>query len=212
MSRPQSSQSLEGRILARMKEQLPGKVFASVEFLHLGSRAGVDQALARLCRAGTIKRARRGLFFIPAVSRLLGPLHATPREVVDAIARRDGLRIQESGAYAANVMGLSEQVPARIVYDTDGFSRKLRLDGTKAVIEFKHRAPRKMAGAGRVTGMAISALANIGRRHLTKAQVGRLRRELKPEHKRQLLADLALAPAWMHPFLRYIAEEEKRAP
>lgn len=211
MPRPKSSNSLENRILTRMRDREPGKVFASVEFLDLGNRAAVDQVLARLARTGTIKRARRGLFYIPAVSKLLGPLHATPDEVAHAIARRDGLRIQESGALAANVMGLSEQVPARIVYDTDGLSRKVRIDGTKTVIEFKHRAPRKMAGAGRVTGMTVSALANIGRRHMTKTRVERLRKELKPEHKRQLLADLPLAPAWMHPYLRYMAEAQEAA-
>lgn len=212
MARPRSSNNLENRILSRIQEQEAGKVFASVEFLDLGSRAAVDQALARLCRAGAIHRARRGLFYIPRVSQHFGPLKAAADKVAQAIARRDGLRIQEGGAYAANAMGLTEQVPARTIYDTDGPSRKVSIMGSKAVIEFKHRSPRRMAGAGRVTGMVISALANIGRRHVTRASLERLRRELKPEHKRQLLADLALAPAWMHPHLRHIAEEPESTP
>ena len=64
-----------------------------------------------------------------------------------AIARRDGLRVQEGGAHAANAMRLTEQVPARIIYDTDGPPRKVRLRG-KLAIEFKHRSTRKMATAG----------------------------------------------------------------
>jgi hypothetical protein len=207
MARPRSSNNLENQILARLRAGAEGRVFASVEFLDLGSRAAVDQALARLCRAGEVERARRGLYHLPGKTHWFGKLGAMPDEVAQAIARRDGLRIQEGGAYAANHMRLTEQVPARIIYDTDGPSRKVTLGG-KSVIEFKHRSPRKMAGAGRVTGMMISALANIGRKNITTARVDHLRQELKPEHKQQLLADIALAPAWMHPHLRHIAQDK----
>ncbi len=208
MARPRSDNNLENRILTRIQSGKEGQVFASVEFLDLGNRAAVDQALARLCKASEVERARRGLYHRPGKTHWFGKLGAGADEVAQAIARRDGLRIQEGGAYAANHMRLTEQVPARIIYDTDGPSRKVKLAGSKAVIEFKHRSPRKMAAAGRVSGMMISALANIGRRHITTARVDHLRKELKPQHKRQLLADIALAPAWMHPHLRHIAGEK----
>ena len=203
MARPKSSRSLEGRIAARMKKA-EGEVFASVQFLDLGTRAAVDQALSRLRRAGTIERAIRGLYYLPRRHALLGKLVAGTDEIVTAIARRDGLRLQEGGAHAANIMRLTEQVPARIIYDTDGPTRNVRVGG-KLVIEFKHRSPRKMATAGRVTGMLISALANVGKAHITPKRLAPLRRQLKPEHKRQLLADLPLAPTWMHRHLRHIA-------
>lgn len=208
MARPKSTKSLESRILARMKGGKKQAVFASLQFLDLGSRAAVDQALSRLCRAASIERAGRGLYHLPRSNSLFGKLGASTDEIVKAIARRDGLRVQEGGAQAANAMRLTEQVPARIIYDTDGPSRKVRLRG-KLAIEFKHRSPRKMAAAGRVTGMVISALANIGKTHVTPQRLAHLRRELKPEHKRQLLADLALAPTWMHRHLRFIAEEHE---
>lgn len=183
-------------------------VFASLQFLDLGGRAALDQALSRLCRAGTIERAGRGLYYLPRSTAFLGKLGASTEETVKAIARRDGLRVQEGGAHAASALRLIEQVPARIIYDTDGASRKVRLRG-KLAIEFKHRSPRKMAAAGRVTGIVISALANIGKTHITPQRLAHLRRELKPEHKRRLLADLALAPTWMHRHLRYMAEENE---
>lgn len=208
MARTKSTDSLESRILARMKRGRSQAVFASIQFLDLGNRAALDQALSRLCRAGTIERAGRGLYHLARKHPLFGKLGADPEEIVKAIARRDGLRVQESGAYAANAMRLTEQVPARIIYDTDGPSRKVRLRGNLA-IEFKHRSTRRMAGAGRVTGMVISALANIGKKHVTTQRLAHLRRELRPEHKRRLLADLALAPTWMHRYLRYIARGRK---
>ena len=207
MARTKSPQSLDAKLLRRMRAGKSGSVFTAVQFLDLGTRAGVDQALSRLAKAGRIERAGRGLYFLPRSHPRFGRLGANPEEVVKTIARRDGLRVQEGGAYAANSMGLTEQVPARIIYDTDGRSRKVKVGG-RTVIEFKHRSPRKMAGAGRVTGMVISALANIGRVHVTPPRLSRMRHELKPEHKRQLLEDLALAPVWMHKHLRYIAGEE----
>lgn len=204
MPRKKSPGSLENRVLARMKRGKDRAVFASVQFLALGNRAAIDQALSRLCRVGKIERAGRGLYHLPGNHPTFGTLGPDPEEVVRAIARRDGLRVQEGGAYAANAMRLTEQVPARIIYDTDGPSRKVRLRG-KLTIEFKHRSTRKMAGAGRVIGVLISALANIGEKHVTTRRLAHLRQDLKAVDKRQLLADLALAPTWMHPYLRYIA-------
>ena len=133
MARPRSRNNLENQLLARFRAGAEGRVFASVEFLDLGNRAAVDQALARLCRAGEVKRARRGLYHLPGKTHWFGKLGATPDAVAQAIARRDGLRIQEGGAYAANHLRLTEQVPARIIYDTDGPSRKVKLGGKSAI-------------------------------------------------------------------------------
>ena len=191
-----------------MRASKSAPVFTPVQFLDLGTRAGVDQVLSRLVKAGKVERAGRGLYFLPRTHPWLGKLGASSEEVARAIARRDGLRIQEGGAAAANELRLTEQVPARIIYDTDGPTRQVKLAGGKQVIHFKHRSARRMARAGRVTGTMISALANIGKAHITEARLRHLRTELKPEHKEELRRDLPLAPVWMHRHLRYITGED----
>lgn len=208
MKQSKNTQTLESQILRRIRATKSAPVFSPVQFLDLGTRAGVDQVLSRLVKAGRLERAGRGLYFLPKSHPWLGKLGATSEHVAQAIARRDGLRIQEGGASAANELGLTEQVPARIIYDTDGPTRRVTLADGKRVIHFKHRSTRRMARAGRVTGTLISALANIGKAHITEARLRHLREELKPEHKAELRQDLPLAPAWMHRHLRYIIGEE----
>jgi hypothetical protein len=63
-----------------------------------------------------------------------------------------------------------------------------------------------------VARFVFAGLRNIGKANINTQRVVHLRKELKPEHRKQLLRDLRYAPAWMHPHLRYIADEEKTVP
>ncbi len=83
--------SIDAAILGRIQTGVPGDVFAPTDFLDLGSRAAVDQALSRNCRAGLIRKASRGLYDVPHSHPLIGPLSSSPDAVIKAIARRDGM-------------------------------------------------------------------------------------------------------------------------
>ncbi len=163
-------------------------------------------AIQRLVKVGKLRRVARGLYELPRTHPLLGELSATSDAIAEAIARRDGIRLQTTEAAAANLLHLSEQVPARIVYDTDSRQRTVKVGGR--TIEFRERSRRKMA-AGRTSGLVIAGLRSLGKNHVTPERVAPLRKLLKPEDRRRLLRDLRFAPAWMHPHLRFIAGEEK---
>jgi predicted transcriptional regulator of viral defense system len=92
------------------------------DFLGLGSRAAVDQALSRLCRDGQLRRVGRGLYALPRRHPLFGELSVGSDAIAHALADRDALRLQPAGAYAANQLGLTEQVPMRLLFLTDGES------------------------------------------------------------------------------------------
>jgi hypothetical protein len=94
----------------------------------------------------------------------------------------------------------------RVVYETDGPARKIKI-GT-LTIQFRRRAPRKMATAGKMSGLVFAALRGLGKRYVTQDQIAHLRQLLTQEDRNRLLLDLPQAPAWMHPFLRYIAGDE----
>jgi hypothetical protein len=113
--------------------------------------------------------------------------------------------LQPTGAYAANVLGLSEQVPAKVVFLTDGPSRTVKIGST--TIQLRRTTPRNMAAADRLSGLVIQALRELGENHLTPARIAHLKRILPAPKRRELLNDLSLAPAWMHPIFRQIAEE-----
>jgi hypothetical protein len=113
--------------------------------------------------------------------------------------------LQPTGAYAANLLGLSEQVPIKIAYLTDGTPRTLRVGNRQIVL--RHTTPRRMATAGKISGLVINALRWLGRDHVTSNLVSPLKRRLDDGAKRQLLADARYAPAWVAQWMRWIAED-----
>jgi hypothetical protein len=205
MARTKSPQSLESKLKVRIAAAGAGSVFSPSHFLDLGNRAAVDKALSRLAAAGTIRRLGRGLYDIPQQHPLLGTLAPDPEAIARAVAGRDGIRLQPTGAYAANLLGLSEQVPAKIVFLTDGASRAVRVGSQ--TITLRKRAPSRMRTHDRLSGLLIHALQYLGQPHVTRARIAHLRRTLPPTERRKLLKDLPLAPAWMHPIFREIARD-----
>lgn len=183
-----------------------GAVLAPSDFLDLGSRRAVDLALHRLVKKGILRRLARGLYDYPKTHPMMGTLSPSPDAIAKALAGKDRIRLQPFGAYAANLLRLSEQVPARIVFLTDGPSRKVKVG--RQTIELRRTTPRNMAAAGKTSGLLIQALRYLGRAHVTPDRVQHLRKLLSPRDRQQLLKDLPLAPAWMHPHLRFIAAGE----
>ena len=113
------------------------------------------------------------------------------------------MRLQPSGAYAANLLGLSEQVPAKVVFLTDGPGRTVTVG--PLTVQLRRTTPRNMAAAGRPSGLVIQALRYLGPQHVTTERVARLRRTLTGDDRRALLKDLPLAPTWMHRTLKDLA-------
>ncbi len=164
-------------------------------------------ALSRMVRAGTLRRVARGLYDVPRSHPLLGELSPSTDALVQAVARRDGIVVQPLDVEATNLLGLSEQVVAKPVYETNGRSRKLRVGVQE--IEFKHRSPRRVTAAAESSNLVFSALRGLGKAHVTLERVAHLQRMLPARQRTQLLKDLPLAPVWMHPFLRHIAAQPK---
>jgi Family of unknown function (DUF6088) len=201
--------SLSDKILQRIKRGKADRVFTRSDFLDLGSTDAIGMVIQRLVKVGKLRRVARGLYDIPRTHPLLGELSATSDAIASAIARRDGIRLQTTEAAAANLLNLSEQVPARIAYDADRRRRSVKVG--QRTIEFRERSRRKMAAAGRASGLVMAGLRSVGREHVTPERLAHLRQLLKPADRRRLLQDLRFAPAWMHPYLRFIAAEEQSA-
>jgi hypothetical protein len=136
---------------------------------------------------------------------LLGEVAPSIEAVAGAISAAEQAKLQPSGAYAANLLGLSEQVPAKVVFLTSGRARKVKLG--KLVIELRPTTPRKVAAAGRASGLVIAALRHLGRAHITPERIAHLRQSLSAVDRKRLLQDLASSPAWLHRYIRSIATE-----
>ena len=194
------------KMLARIKAREGGSVFTPTDFLDLGSRHAVDKALSRMAAAGTIRRISRGLYDVPRRHPIVGITGPSIDNFAKALGARRGTRMQPTGAYAANLLGLSDQVPAKVVFLTDGRSRRARLD--KLEIVFRQTSPRNMATAGRVSGLVIQALRYLGKTHVNDVTVARLNRNLSAENKAQLIKDVNYAPAWIGKIIRQLAAKE----
>lgn len=197
------SQSIESSVVSRIYGKGRGSVFTPNDFLDLGSRGSIDLALHRLTDAGTIRRIARGLYHYPESHPLLGEVAPSIDAVAKALAASEQTKLQASGAYAANLLGLSEQVPAKVVFLTNGRARKVKLG--KLVIELRPTTQRKVAAARRTGGLVLAALRYFGKNHITPDRITHLRKTLSPEDRKKLLAELPNAPVWMQSHLRAIA-------
>lgn len=160
-------------------------------------------ALTRLARKGIIRQLARGLYDYPIDHPSFGRIPPSADAVAKALAKRDASRLQPTGAYAANILGLSEQVPTRIVFLTDGPSRRVRFGQQEIVL--KHTTPRNMATAGRKSGTIIQALRHIGQRNVNDKTLAILKRQLTMQDRTQLLKDLRHAPGWVADIMRKLA-------
>ncbi len=174
--------------------QLPeGGILTQKEFLHLGSRAAVDQAFSRLAKAGLLMRTARGLYVAP-VATSFGMRAPSVEKTVCSLARKTQEAIIDSGARAANALGLTTQVPVREVFLTTGRSRMLVLGGS--TVEIK-RAPKWMLLLGAtLPGTVIRALGWLGEEHASGVKE-KLRELLSPSDWQTLGSVRFLLPSWM---------------
>jgi len=200
---------LKSAILTRVEQAGSKSVWTPSDFLDLANRDTVDKTLQRLVGTDQLRRIDRGLYDQPGSNRLTGQLNAPdPRAVIDAIARRDKIRVLVDGLTAANDLGLTNAVPAKIVVHTDARLKSIRLG--KLEILFKPTAASKLYWAGRPAMRLVQALHWL-RDTDTVDTRGNLIEKLDallnhgPQAKavrRDLLDGLQALPSWMQDLLR----------
>ena len=163
-------------------------------------------ALKSICDRGLIRRLAPGLYDYPRNHPKLGLLSPTPEQIARRLAGKDNLRIQPTGAYAANMLGLSDQVPAQAVFLTDGMNRNLAVGNRKILL--KRTTPKNMATAGRLSGAGDPSPALPAAGHVDDAVVDALARRLGKDDRQELMKDIRFAPAWIGAIFRRLAERE----
>ena len=197
------------KIMQRVSVHDSGRwVCTPKDFLDLGSREAVDQALSRLVKAGRLRRVGHGLYDMPRISNVLNRLAPVNLDAaIAALARRDGVRIMPDGLVAANQLGLTNAVPAKVSYVTDGHSRTLKIDGRN--VRFRHAGPSVMRWAGRPAAPVVQALRWLGPRAAADGEiVSTLSRHLPDDVKLDLLHNSHDLPGWALPLARSIASDQ----
>lgn len=199
-------QHINNKVVNRIYGKNRGWVFTPTHFFDLGSRSAVSKALERLAKRGTIRRLARGLYDYPKKHPVLGEMPANYEQIGKALAGKDSLRIQPFGAYAANLLGLTEQVSAKIVFLTDGANRTVNVGNQKIIL--KRTTPKNMATAGRISGLVIQAMRYLGKDQVDALMIEKLRRRLSRKGRQQLIRDIRYAPAWIGKIFRKLGSEE----
>lgn len=198
---------ISDRIMKRLRSKGRGKwVCTPKDFLDLGSRAAIDQALSRLTKNGDLRRLGRGLYDLPRTSGVLKrPAPVDIEKAVAAIARRDGVRIMPDGIVAANQLGLTNAVPAKTSYVTDGPTRDVKT-GSRT-IHLRHASPSLMAWTGKTSAPVAQALLWLGSKAASDTRVvTTLKHKLPDAVKRDLLHNSNGLPSWALPIVQSIME------
>jgi len=184
---------LNEAILSAARALPEGGLISPKEFLHLASRAAVDQSLARLAREGQLLRVGRGAYALPVAGRF-GSRPPSTEAVVEAIQSTHGEVVVPNGAAEANALGMTTQVPTREIFLTSGPTRTLRLGNR--IVELKHGSPWQLALGKRPAGKAIRALSWLGPEQASSA-LRILQTKLPAEEWAALHAARAVLPGWM---------------
>ena len=203
------NKTIEDRIVSRIYGKGRGWAFSQVDFADLGSRSAVDLALHRREKDALIRRVIRGVYDYPRHSELLQrALSPDIDQVAHALARKFGWRIQPDGATAQNLLGLSTQVPARVIYLSDGPNRAYTIGNTS--IAFEHSTLKEAAFKLRESRLVVQALKAFGEGKITPKIISQLRKQFDPALRKRILLDTKTATGWVYAAIQAIAKEESR--
>lgn len=186
-------QSITDKITRRIKHKRRGWVFGPGDFMDICTRAAVDQVLSRLVKQDVIRRLDRGIYDYPQKHKLLGTLSPNTDGVARVLAAGD--IIFPSGAMAANMLGLSTQVPAKPVYITNSASRT-RTIGKQTII-LKHAKVAIMRNVSDKVNLLLQALSYLGKSNIDDIVVNRCALVLSDKDLTSISATMGLIPGWM---------------
>jgi len=172
-----------------------GHIFFPTEFRMIGTDDSIKMALSRLVKVKTIDRISHGIYYKPKQHKLLGSLRPTFEAIANSIANRDRVSIKPTGISALNKLGLSNQVPTKHVYITNGQPRKYKI-GTNE-IHFRSASPKKIALKGPISSLVILAMDELGPSLIDEKLAAQIKELLEKENATNLENDIKLAPSWI---------------
>ncbi|TXE16852.1 type IV toxin-antitoxin system AbiEi family antitoxin domain-containing protein [Psychroflexus gondwanensis] len=190
---------VEKEIAKALKKNKKGSILFVDDFLGYGNPESIKKALLRLKQKGLLVRLAHGIYLFPKIDKELGLLFPSTEDIAKAIARRDRARIVPTGVHALNKLGLSSQVPMKVVYLTDAAARSVKVG--KRTISFKKASPKNLLAQGEISSLVIQALKTIGQKKLDNDTLKRIHLILENEKEENIVDDAKLAPAWIKKIL-----------
>ena len=177
-------------------------MFFPEQFAGLAKSTAIRKALQWLTVTGAIFRVSQGIYVIPKESSLIGKVFPGAEEVAAAIAKRDRARIVPTGVQALNLLGLSTQIPIKVVYLTDGAARVVKVG--KQTIKFKKTSPKNLSAKGYISSLVIQALKAIGKNLVKENDLKKINEHLRNEKRENIMHDCKLAPEWISEIMKKV--------
>jgi hypothetical protein len=198
--------SIEENIKNQILSKEKGQLLFPEDFKDLGSSEAVRLALHRLYKNNFITRIAQGIYVRPKKNDLIGELLPTAEEIAYGIAKRDKIKIVPTGTYALHALGLSQQIPLKLTFLTDGSPREIKIG--KQTIKLKRTTPKNLKSKGKISSLVIQALRTIGKDNVTTEEENQILELLNQETKAKLKHDIDLAPVWIRKIMNKAATNE----
>jgi hypothetical protein len=189
----------KSNIKGLLSSKKAGDILFVSDFSGRGTEAAIRKSLSRLVEKGRLRRLAHGIYYLPMIDPELGELRPSAEQVAQKIAQKEKVHIYPTGVYALNRLGLSTQVPTKLVYLTDGVPRLLTIGKMK--VRFKATTPKKLALKGPLSRLIILALDELDTDNMSFEHECRIRGLLLQEDPRMLKHDLALASGRIHDYI-----------
>ena len=200
-------QNVNNEIIKHIIKNRCGKIFFTDEFRKFGSNEAVRQTLSRLCKKQFLIRLSAGIYLYPKQDKLVGIVYPSIETIAKIIAKREKTRLIPTGTYALNALGLSTQVPVKVVFLTDGTARMVKV-GKKATVKFKRTVAKNLSYKGKISLLAVFALKEIGKDKVTNEQLQKIKEALQHEKRENIIYDANLAPVWISNIILKLIENE----
>ena len=193
------NESINSQIEAKVRRAKPGQIFLPSDFKDLGTSTAIRKALSRLVEQKVLVRMGQGIYATPIHDKVFGDVLPSMEEIAVTLAKKDHVKIMPTGQYALNKIGLSTQVPMKMVYLTNGTKKNISLG--KSSIVFQPTTTKKLAMIGTITSLLFLGLEELDLDNLSKTDINKIINLLKKEDKKKLKHDLKLAPARISDFV-----------
>lgn len=202
-------ETVEDKILDNLKKCGRGTVFFPDKFASYSTSDNIRKALEILKAKNVIINVARGIYCYPKIDKVLGLGVILPSvdDIVEAIAKRDHVKVVPTGIHAQNILGLSTQIPMNYVFLTNGYAKNLTVLGNIKV-KFKQTSPKNISFQNRLAMLVTYALKDYGQGNVSVDQIEHIHSLLRQEPKENILRDLALMPVWIRNIVMQAYEQE----
>ena len=187
------------QIETKVKRSKPGQIFLPSDFKDLGTSTAIRKALSRLVKQKVLIRMGQGIYTISINDKIFGDVLPSIEEIAAAIAKKEHVKIMPTGQYALNKIGLSNQVPTKLIFLTNGTKKNISI-GKNAIV-FQPTSSKKLAMIGSITSLLLLGLEELDLDKISETDINKIIYLLKKENIKKLKHDLKLAPARVSDFV-----------